>query len=85
MLHRANLDAEANPSDVEPKRLKIWCELLEKACIDLIGKDRKMTKDLALSIKGDAMTEDDYVETFEFIDLVNKKLSTLISQEKTLS
>lgn len=39
-----------------------------------IDVDNVMTKDLALSIHGKAMTREHYVNTFEFIDHVKKVL-----------
>ncbi|KAI3636057.1 hypothetical protein MIR68_005938 [Amoeboaphelidium protococcarum] len=83
LMHRAKLDAETDGA--EAARLEKWCDLLEESCVELIGKDRKMTKDLALAIHGAKMKESDYVETFEFIDLIHNKLAKKITSDKLLA
>lgn len=47
---------------------------LEKATIDTVQIDRKMTKDLALCIYGKNVTRDQYCNTWEFIDSVASRL-----------
>jgi len=47
---------------------------LEAACIEVIDVDGIMTKDLALAMKGKAMTRNDWVTTTVYMDKVNEKL-----------
>ncbi|WOO77142.1 Isocitrate dehydrogenase [NADP], mitochondrial [Vanrija pseudolonga] len=47
---------------------------LEDACVESIDKDGVMTKDLALAVKGKAMTREDWVTTDVYMQHVNDKL-----------
>lgn len=66
LAHRAKLDN--NPE------LSKFAESLEAACVGVIEAG-KMTKDLAICIKGmDNVTRTDYLNTFEFLDAVAEDL-----------
>lgn len=65
LLHRAKLDKNAD--------LTKFAESLEKACIETV-ENGFMTKDLALCIKGPAVSNKDYIDTFAFIDKVEEYL-----------
>lgn len=65
LLHRAKLDKNA--------ALTKFAESLEKACIETV-ENGFMTKDLALCIKGPAVSNKDYIDTFAFIDKVEEYL-----------
>jgi isocitrate dehydrogenase len=71
LLHRAKLD--------ENDALKQWCIAAEEAVIETV-ESGKMTKDLAICVKGDMknVKREDYRNTFEFLDdiaeALNKKL-----------
>ncbi|XP_014676149.1 PREDICTED: isocitrate dehydrogenase [NADP], mitochondrial-like [Priapulus caudatus] len=69
--HRAKLDN--NPD------LAKFCEALEKACVDTVNSG-KMTKDLALCIKGsmDKVTEKDYLYTMDFLDAIATNLDSAL-------
>ncbi|TXT05655.1 uncharacterized protein COLE_06975 [Cutaneotrichosporon oleaginosum] len=54
---------------------------LEAACVDVINAGT-MTKDLALSMKGKAMTDADWVTTDEYMDAVNKDLQEKLKSRK---
>lgn len=66
LLHRAKLDRN------EP--LKMFCEELEKACVDVIDEDGVMTKDLAIAIHGKDVKREHWVVTDVYMDAVNTKL-----------
>lgn len=70
LQHRAMLDKNTN--------LTQFAKLLEMIVIDTVDKDGIMTKDLALSIHGSNMTRKHYVNTFEFIEAIAKKLEFTI-------
>lgn len=55
------------------QKLQQFAEALEAACIDTV-EGGIMTKDLAICIKGDKVTEADYVYTEEFLDKVQETL-----------
>jgi isocitrate dehydrogenase len=55
-----------------------FCTTLEKVCIDTI-ESGSMTKDLALCLKGKSMTRADYLNTFEFMDLLALNLKTSLT------
>lgn len=63
LLHRAKLDRN------EP--LKMFCEELEKACVDVIDEDGVMTKDLAIAIHGKDVKREHWVVTDVYMDAVN--------------
>jgi len=67
-LHRAKLD--------DNKELLKFAQDLESACIETI-ESGKMTKDLALCIKGtiDKVKREDYLNTFEFMDAIAETLA----------
>ncbi|XP_071120353.1 isocitrate dehydrogenase [NADP] cytoplasmic-like [Mytilus edulis] len=66
LAHRAKID--------ENSELKKFVESLEAACVGVI-ESGKMTKDLAICIKGmDSVVRKDYLNTFEFIDAVAEDL-----------
>ncbi|KIK61499.1 hypothetical protein GYMLUDRAFT_73423 [Collybiopsis luxurians FD-317 M1] len=66
LLHRAKLDGN--------ERLRVFCECLEKACVEVIDEDGVMTKDLALAIYGKEMKREHWVITDVYMDAVNAKL-----------
>lgn len=63
LLHRAKLDRN------EP--LKLFCEDLEKACVEVIDEDGIMTKDLAIAIHGKNVKREHWVVTDAYMDAVN--------------
>ncbi|KAI6018331.1 isocitrate dehydrogenase [Pisolithus marmoratus] len=66
LLHRAKLDNN------EP--LRLFCQDLEAACVEVIDIDGVMTKDLALAIYGKDMKREHWVVTNVYMDAVNDKL-----------
>ncbi|KAI6112371.1 isocitrate dehydrogenase [Pisolithus croceorrhizus] len=66
LLHRAKLDNN------EP--LRLFCQDLEAACVEVIDMDGIMTKDLALAIYGKDMKREHWVVTNVYMDAVNDKL-----------
>jgi isocitrate dehydrogenase len=50
-----------------------FCHSLEKVCVDTV-QGGKMTKDLALLVHGDQMTEADYLTTEEFLEALSEGL-----------
>lgn len=50
-----------------------FCHTLEKVCVDTV-QGGKMTKDLALLVHGDKMTEADYLTTEEFLEALSEGL-----------
>lgn len=66
LLHRAKLDNN------EP--LRLFCQDLEAACVEVIDTDGIMTKDLALAIYGKDMKREHWVVTNVYMDAVNDKL-----------
>ncbi|CAO3672818.1 unnamed protein product [Rhizopus stolonifer] len=67
--HRAKLDDNAD--------LLRFCKDLERACIETIEIDNKMTKDLALIIHGKAMTTEHYSTTEDFLQQIADKLASI--------
>ena len=65
LKHRATLDKN--------QPLATFSETLEEACTETV-KAGKMTKDLAICIKGDRTTANDYLTTEDFIDEVQNLL-----------
>ncbi|CBZ50853.1 isocitrate dehydrogenase-like protein, related [Neospora caninum Liverpool] len=59
LSHRAKLDNN--------QKLKEFAQALEEACVETVEAGF-MTKDLALAIKGDSLTEQDYLCTDEFME-----------------
>ncbi|KAI9248618.1 isocitrate dehydrogenase [NADP] [Sporodiniella umbellata] len=67
--HRAKLDDNAE--------LLQFCQDLERACIETIEVDQKMTKDLALIIHGKSMTSEHYSTTEVFLQQIADKLASI--------
>jgi len=65
LMHRGKLD---NTPEVVS-----FAETLEKVCIETV-ESGKMTKDLALLVKGDKMTREDYLNTEDFLDAIDQAL-----------
>ena len=65
LTHRAKLDGN--------ERLLKWCAILEDVVVATI-ESGKMTKDLALLVKGKDMQRSDYLNTEEFLDAVAANL-----------
>lgn len=65
LMHRGKLDH--TPDVVN------FAETLEKVCIETV-EGGKMTKDLALLVKGKQMTREDYLNTEDFLDAIDKRL-----------
>ncbi len=53
--------------------LMAFAQLLEQVCIQTV-ESGKMTKDLALIVHGNKLTEKDYLTTEEFLEEINKNL-----------
>lgn len=71
LMHRGKLD---NTPEVTK-----FAETLEKVCIDTV-ESGKMTKDLALLVKGKEMTKDDYLNTEDFLDIINENLKNIFEK-----
>ncbi|KZT28292.1 isocitrate dehydrogenase [Neolentinus lepideus HHB14362 ss-1] len=71
LIHRAKLDGN------EP--LAAFCQDLESACVEVIDQEGIMTKDLALAIHGKNMKREHWVLTNEYMDAVQKRLSSKLS------
>ena len=69
LIHRGKLDH--TPDVVN------FAETLEKVCIETV-EGGKMTKDLALLVKGKQMTREDYLNTEDFLDAIDKGLKNKI-------
>lgn len=63
LAFRAKLD--------DNEALKQFVQDLETSCLDVINKDRIMTKDLALAIHGKDMKREHWVVTNVYMDAVN--------------
>lgn len=72
LLQRAKLDGN--------DKLKVFVQTLENACVQTV-KGGLMTKDLALCVKGEKMTANDYLSTEQFIDAVQKQLETDLASQ----
>eukprot|EP00922_Rhytidocystis_sp_ex-Travisia-forbesii_P021692 GHVS01031761.1.p1 GENE.GHVS01031761.1~~GHVS01031761.1.p1 ORF type:complete len:458 (-),score=58.35 GHVS01031761.1:131-1345(-) len=59
LAHRAKLDGNA--------KLAAFCQALEEACIEAI-ENGQMTKDLAICVKGNKVTDNDFLTTEEFMN-----------------
>jgi isocitrate dehydrogenase len=57
----------------ENQELIHFAETLEKVCIDTV-ENGQMTKDLALLIHGDALTQSHYLTTGEFLEAIDRNL-----------
>ncbi|KAI0725994.1 isocitrate dehydrogenase NADP-dependent [Fomitopsis betulina] len=71
LKHRATLDGN--------DALKVFCDDLETACVEVIDVDGVMTKDLALAIHGKEMKREHWVVTDVYMDSVNNKLKQKIA------
>jgi len=65
LAHRAALDGNA--------RLAQFAAALESVCVETV-ESGKMTKDLALLVKGDGVTRADYLNTEEFLAAIDQNL-----------
>lgn len=65
LMHRGKLDRNQALID--------FCTTLERVCVETV-ESGKMTKDLALLIHGDALTEMDYLSTEAFLQAIKENL-----------
>ena len=65
LAHRAKLDSNAE--------LATFSKTLEHVCVDLVEAG-KMTKDLAVCIHGDKVTDEHYLTTEDFLDAIDAEL-----------
>ena len=65
LAHRAKLDGNAE--------LANFSKTLEQVCVDLVEAG-KMTKDLAVCIHGDKVTDEHYLTTEDFLDAIDAEL-----------
>lgn len=65
LLHRAKLDGN--------EALGEFARTLERVCIDTV-ESGKMTKDLALLVYGNKMTDSNYLTTEDFLDAIDAEL-----------
>ncbi len=72
LAHRGKLDGNQELID--------FAHALEQVCIETVERGI-MTKDLALCIHGDKMTEGDYVYTEEFLEAIDKALKAKITND----
>lgn len=63
--HRGKLDNN--------QELINFCHTLEKVCVDVV-ESGKMTKDLAVCIYGDKVSEENYLYTEDFLEALNSEL-----------
>ncbi|MDR2122591.1 MAG: isocitrate dehydrogenase (NADP(+)) [Flavobacteriaceae bacterium] len=56
-----------------------FAETLERVCIETV-ESGKMTKDLALLVKGDKLTREDYLNTEDFLDAIDQGLKAKLAQ-----
>ena len=66
LAHRGKLDGNQALIDFTHK--------LEKACIETVTVDEKMTKDLALAIHGAKLKREHYLTTQDFLEAVSDRL-----------
>lgn len=57
-----------------------FAKALEEVCVETV-ESGKMTKDLALLIKGNKMTERDYLTTEQFLDALDQNLQTKLGSK----
>eukprot|EP00158_Paraphelidium_tribonemae_P003567 Partr_v1_DN26233_c0_g1_i1_m48426 putative isocitrate dehydrogenase nadp len=74
LAHRAKLDGNSE--------LAMFCQLLEKACIDAVETGGLMTKDLALAVHGSKLKREHYLNTEDFIAAVETQLKKAIVSAK---
>ena len=68
--HRGRLDGN--------EALINFCQTLEQVCIDVV-ESGKMTKDLAVCIYGNKVSEDQYLYTEDFLEALNSELKTRLA------
>lgn len=71
LMHRGNLDNN--------QPLINFCNTLEQVCIDVV-ESGKMTKDLAVCIYGDKVSEDQYLYTEDFLEAINSELNNRLTK-----
>lgn len=69
--HRGKLDGN--------QKLITFCNTLEKVCVDVVESGR-MTKDLAVCIYGDKISESQYLHTEDFLEAINQELRHRLEQ-----
>jgi isocitrate dehydrogenase len=70
--HRGRLDGN--------DALISFCNTLEQVCIDVV-ESGKMTKDLAVCIYGDKISEGQYLHTEDFLEALNQELRKRLEQK----
>jgi isocitrate dehydrogenase len=70
--HRGRLDGN--------QELISFCNTLEKVCVDVVESGR-MTKDLAICIYGDKISEGQYLYTEDFLEAINQELRKRLEQK----
>ncbi len=70
LAHRGKLD--------DNQALINFAETLEQVCIETV-ESGKMTKDLAMLVHGDAMTQKDYLNTQEFLNALDEGLKAKLA------
>ena len=73
LAHRGKLDGN--------ERLIGFCRALEEVCIETVDSGH-MTKDLALSVHGDKMKREHWLNTFDFLKKVAENLQTKLQKSK---
>lgn len=76
LSHRALLDGNDD--------LERFCRILEEVCLSTIEDDGKMTKDLAISLKGSTagVSREDYLSTEEFLSAIEDRLRASLTGAK---
>lgn len=69
--HRGKLDGNQALID--------FCQTLEKVCVDTV-ESGKMTKDLAVCIYGDKVTDGQYMHTEDFLEAINAELKARLQK-----
>ena len=70
LAHRGRLDGN--------QRLVDFCMALEQVCVETV-ESGKMTKDLAVCIYGDQLTEGQYMFTEDFLELLDQNLKAKVA------
>jgi isocitrate dehydrogenase len=70
--HRGRLDGN--------QELISFCNTLEKVCVDVVESGR-MTKDLAICIYGDKISEGQFLYTEDFLEAINQELRKRLEQK----
>jgi isocitrate dehydrogenase len=68
--HRGRLDGK--------EALINFCQTLEQVCVDVV-ESGKMTKDLAVCIYGNKVSEDQYLYTEDFLEALNSELKARLA------